>query len=147
MQERLELFVQVCEAIRHAHQKGVLHRDIKPSNVLIVRHDGAARPVVIDFGIARALNVGEGADEGVMTVLGQMIGTPEYMSPEQAGGGSISTRARCLRAGHSPVPAFDRHNAVLEADLGREIARGTPAADLRAGSAETVGTFAAGKDN
>lgn len=93
MQERLELFVQVCEAIRHAHQKGVLHRDIKPSNVLIVRHDGAARPVVIDFGIARALNVGEGADEGVMTELGQMIGTPEYMSPEQAGGGSdIDTR-------------------------------------------------------
>lgn len=89
---RLSLYTQVCEAIRHAHQKGVLHRDIKPSNVLVTLQDGKPRPVVIDFGIARALDDESGA-VSLMTEQGQMIGTPEYMSPEQADGGrDIDTR-------------------------------------------------------
>ncbi len=80
--ERLELFVCVCHALQHAHQKGVIHRDIKASNVLVTQVDGQAVPKVIDFGIARATEawaVGNAA----FTQLGQFVGTPEYMSPEQ----------------------------------------------------------------
>jgi serine/threonine protein kinase/tetratricopeptide (TPR) repeat protein len=81
--ERLELFVPVCQALHHAHQKGVIHRDIKPSNVLVTQVDGQAAPKVIDFGIARATEQ-EVAEKADFTQLGQFIGTPEYMSPEQA---------------------------------------------------------------
>lgn len=82
---RLELFVQVCEAVHHAHQRGVLHRDLKPTNVLVLRRDGRLAPVVIDFGIARALDE-QGPAGTLITEQGLLMGTPEYMSPEQAGG-------------------------------------------------------------
>ena len=79
---RLRLFMQVCLAIQHAHQKGILHRDIKPSNVLVAQQDGTPVPKVIDFGIAKAV---EGNSIGTsLTVGDQFIGTPAYMSPEQA---------------------------------------------------------------
>ena len=81
--ERLKLFVQVCQAIQHAHQKGVLHRDIKPSNILITLHDGVPVPKVIDFGIAKAIE-GRLTDDTACTFDGQLVGTPAYMSPEQA---------------------------------------------------------------
>jgi serine/threonine protein kinase len=81
--ERLKLFIQVCQAIQHAHQKGVLHRDIKPSNILVALHDGVPVPKVIDFGIAKAIE-GRLTGEVTYTSDGQLIGTPAYMSPEQA---------------------------------------------------------------
>jgi serine/threonine protein kinase/WD40 repeat protein len=81
--ERLGLFVQVCSAVQHAHQKGVIHRDLKPSNVLIASEDGRPRPTIIDFGIAKAVERSLDGQTGV-TELGTVIGTPEYMSPEQA---------------------------------------------------------------
>jgi eukaryotic-like serine/threonine-protein kinase len=90
---RLELFVSVCQAIQHAHQKGVIHRDIKPSNVLVTEYDGKPVPKVIDFGIAKAMH--EPLTERSMhTQVGAVIGTFEYMSPEQAGsfGEDIDTR-------------------------------------------------------
>jgi len=80
---RLNLFVQVCQAVQHAHQKGVLHRDLKPSNILVASHDGVALPKVIDFGIAKAIE-GRLAEETACTSDGQLVGTPAYMSPEQA---------------------------------------------------------------
>ncbi|MFO0798525.1 MAG: protein kinase [Gemmataceae bacterium] len=81
--ERLALFVQVCQAVQHAHQKGVIHRDIKPSNVLVAPHDGVPVVKVIDFGVAKA--VGQSlTDKTIYTRVAQMIGTPLYMSPEQA---------------------------------------------------------------
>ena len=83
VRERLELFVQVCEAIQHAHQKGIVHRDIKPSNILVRDHDGRHVPKVIDFGIAKAIGPSL-TEETVFTEQGLLIGTPEYMSPEQA---------------------------------------------------------------
>jgi eukaryotic-like serine/threonine-protein kinase len=82
-EDRLRLFIQVCQAIQHAHQKGIIHRDIKPSNILVSVTEGVAAPKVIDFGIAKAMQ-GELTDKTVYTQLQQFIGTPAYMSPEQA---------------------------------------------------------------
>jgi serine/threonine protein kinase len=83
IEDRLALFQQVCSAVQHAHQKGIIHRDIKPSNVMVTRHDGKPVPKVIDFGVAKA--IGHPFAEGTMaTEDGQLLGTPEYMSPEQA---------------------------------------------------------------
>ena len=90
--QRLELFVKVCQAIQHAHQKGVIHRDIKPTNVLVRNNDGVAEAKVIDFGIAKATT--GGAAEESFTVFEQFLGTPAYMSPEQAAGGvDVDTRS------------------------------------------------------
>src|SRR5438876_101984 len=81
---RLKLFTQVCHAIQHAHQKGIIHRDIKPSNILVTVNDGAPVPKVIDFGIAKATTDQRLTDKTVFTAFEQFIGTPAYMSPEQA---------------------------------------------------------------
>jgi eukaryotic-like serine/threonine-protein kinase len=83
MTARLELFARVCVALQHAHQKGVVHRDVKPSNILVVNRDGAPEPKVIDFGIAKATQ-GRLTEQTLFTGLDQFIGTPAYMSPEQA---------------------------------------------------------------
>ncbi len=92
--QRLELFVQVCHAVQHAHQKGIIHRDLKPSNILVTLHDGVPVPKVIDFGVAKATE-GRLTALTVYTELHQFIGTPAYMSPEQAemSGLDIDTRS------------------------------------------------------
>ena len=92
--ERLGLFTQVCHAIQHAHQKGIIHRDIKPSNILVTLHDGVPVPKVIDFGIAKATEQPL-TTKTVFTAVGQFMGTPAYMSPEQAelSGLDIDTRS------------------------------------------------------
>jgi serine/threonine protein kinase/WD40 repeat protein len=81
--QRLDLVIQCCRAIQHAHQKGIIHRDVKPSNVLVTVHDGVPVPKVIDFGIAKAIE-GRLTDQTLFTAFEQFIGTPAYMSPEQA---------------------------------------------------------------
>jgi eukaryotic-like serine/threonine-protein kinase len=93
-EERLQLFIKVCQAIQHAHQKGIIHRDIKPSNIMITLHDGVPVPKVIDFGIAKATQA-ELTELTVYTQHHQFIGTPAYMSPEQAemSGLDIDTRS------------------------------------------------------
>jgi serine/threonine protein kinase len=94
MRQRLDLFIQVCRAIQHAHQKGIIHRDIKPSNVLVAEQDGIPIPKVIDFGIAKATE-GKLTDDTVFTAFEHFLGTPAYMSPEQAqlGGLDVDTRS------------------------------------------------------
>lgn len=82
VRERLELFVTVCRAIHHAHQRGILHRDVKPSNVLVSSQDGRPVPMVIDFGLAKILRT-DNASANLLTREGQFLGTPRYMSPEQ----------------------------------------------------------------
>jgi eukaryotic-like serine/threonine-protein kinase len=91
--ERLELFIHVCEGVQHAHQKGIIHRDLKPSNVLVTIQDDHPVPKIIDFGVAKA-TAQPLTEHSLFTELGVMIGTPEYMSPEQAemGGLDIDTR-------------------------------------------------------
>jgi serine/threonine protein kinase len=92
--DRLELFIKVCHAIQHAHQKGIIHRDIKPSNVLVTLHDGVPVPKVIDFGIAKATQQ-DLTDKTIHTQFHQFVGTPAYVSPEQAemSGLDIDTRS------------------------------------------------------
>src|SRR5438132_2841774 len=92
--ERLKLFVQVRHAIPHAHQKRIIHRDIKPSNILVTLYDGVPVPKVIDFGIAKATTNQRLTDKTIFTAFEQFIGTPAYMSPEQAemSGLDIDTR-------------------------------------------------------
>src|SRR5216117_1061572 len=94
IRQRLDLFISVCQAIQHAHQKGIIHRDIKPSNILVTLHDGVPVPKVIDFGIAKATEQ-RLTEKTLFTEFTSFIGTPAYMSPEQAemSGLDIDTRS------------------------------------------------------
>ena len=121
--QRLKLFVQVCHAIQHAHQKGVIHRDIKPSNILVTLQDGLPVPKVIDFGIAKAIKE-KLTDKTLFTICGNFIGTPAYMSPEQAeySGQDIDTRSDIYSLGVllyellTGKPPFDQ-NELLASGL------------------------------
>src|SRR5207247_1019410 len=122
---RLELFIQVCHAIQHAHQKGIIHRDIKPSNILVTLHDGVPVPKVIDFGIAKAIAGQRLTDKTLFTAFEQFVGTPVYMSPEQAemSGLDIDTRTDIyalgvllyeLLTGKTPFDADRLQRAALD---------------------------------
>ena len=113
--ERLDLFLSVCQAVQHAHGKGIIHRDLKPSNILVAPHDGEPVVKVIDFGVAKAIGQ-QLTDKTIYTRFAQMIGTPLYMSPEQA---EIERARRGypqrrLQPGRAPLRALDRHDAVRQ---------------------------------
>lgn len=121
--QRLELFLPVCEAIQHSHQKGIIHRDIKPSNVLVAMYDERAVPKVIDFGVAKATGHAL-ADIDLVTGFGALVGTPEYMSPEQAGFNNLDIDTRTdvyslgvllyeLLSGHTPVDRKSMEKAAI----------------------------------
>jgi len=90
--QRLQLFIAVCRAVQHAHLKGIIHRDLKPTNVLVAEYDHQAVPKVIDFGVAKVLNQTL-SEKTIYTVFGQLIGTIDYMSPEQALGSAVSPQS------------------------------------------------------
>jgi tetratricopeptide (TPR) repeat protein len=128
---RLDLFLAVCQGVQHAHQKGIIHRDLKPSNVLVREADGAPIPKIIDFGIAKAIH--ETGDAPAATMVGLVMGTPEYMSPEQAGafGASVDTRTDVYSLGvmlyelltGSLPRRFTTHTPV---EIQRVLAEGPP---------------------
>ena len=139
--ERLAVFKRVCDAVQHAHQCGIIHRDLKPSNVLVVEVDGALVPKVIDFGIAKSLEDPLG-DSSLHTQVGQVIGTPDYMSPEQAefGGLGIDTRVDIYSLGvilyelltgelpfrpqgDSAIPLTEKLRRISEEEVERPSAR------------------------
>src|SRR5262245_22360048 len=133
IRERLELFANVCQAIQHAHTKGIIHRDIKPTNVLVTRQDGQAVVKVIDFGVAKAMGQ-QLTDKTLFTEFAQMVGTPLYMSPEQAELSSVDIDTRSdiyslgvllyeLLTGSTPVSkeqlkqaAFDEIRRIIRED-------------------------------
>jgi serine/threonine protein kinase len=124
--ERLMLFVRVCEGVQHAHQKAIIHRDLKPSNILVIEVDGRPAPKIIDFGVAKALTQKLTA-ETMFTRVGVLVGTPEYMSPEQArsSGEDIDTRTDIYALGIifyellAGAPPIELRNVVLEELLHR----------------------------
>ena len=159
--ERLELFVSICHAVQHAHVKGIVHRDIKPSNVLVTLHDGIPVVKVIDFGIAKAMNQ-ELTDQTVFTEFRQFVGTPEYMSPEQAAMSGLDVDSRTdiyslgvllyeLISGSTPFDAQVLRSAGL-AEIQRiiredeppkpstRVSRGTTGTGASKGDAETSST-------
>jgi len=93
VRDRLELFIHACEGVQHAHQKALIHRDLKPANILVVEVDGKPQPRIIDFGLAKSLTPYFGEDFG-RTLFGALVGTPGYMSPEQADSGSLDVDTR-----------------------------------------------------
>ncbi|MCC6320786.1 MAG: protein kinase [Phycisphaerales bacterium] len=111
---RLELFAHVCEGVQHAHSKGIIHRDLTPRNILVVEHDNKPQPKIIDFGISKALGRPL-TDKIIFTHDGRMMGVPEYISPEQAQGLDVDTRADVYSLGVllyellTGTPPFDRH--------------------------------------
>ncbi|HEY7636235.1 MAG TPA: serine/threonine-protein kinase [Gemmatimonadales bacterium] len=147
--ERLELFIAVCQGVQHAHQKGVIHRDLKPSNILVVEHDGRPVPKIIDFGIAKAVDR-RLSESDFATQVGEMVGTPAYMSPEQAhsSGLDIDTRADIYSLGMvlyeliTGVLPFDPRGLELVVFLVRHVLREkdhpTPSNRLASLAAEEV---------
>jgi eukaryotic-like serine/threonine-protein kinase len=136
-EKRLGLFVEVCRAVQHAHQKGIIHRDLKPTNVLVTSHDGTPVPKIIDFGVAKATNQ-RLTERTLFTEYHQIIGTPEYMSPEQAemSGLDVDTRSDIyslgvllyqLLTGTTPADPTDLRTAAF-AEMTRMIREDEPPA-------------------
>ncbi len=137
MRERLQLFIQVCQAVQHAHQKGIIHRDLKPSNILVTLNDGVAVPKVIDFGIAKATTGQPLTDKTLFTAFEQFVGTPAYMSPEQAVMTSLDIDTRTdiyslgvllyeLLTGHTPFDSAELLQVGLD-EMRRTIREKEPA--------------------
>jgi hypothetical protein len=154
--QRLELFVPVCQAVQHAHQKGVIHRDLKPSNVLVALYDDRPVPKVIDFGLAKAAGQPL-TDRTLMTAFGAVVGTPEYMSPEQASFNQLDVDTRSdiyslgvllyeLLTGSPPISRAELQRAGLLEVLRVIREQEPPRPSVRISSADTLPSLAAARN-
>ncbi|MCX7667161.1 MAG: serine/threonine protein kinase, partial [Gemmataceae bacterium] len=154
--QRLNLFMQICSAVQHAHQKGIIHRDLKPSNILVESHDGKPVPKVIDFGLAKATTGLQLTEHSLFTGFGTVLGTPLYMAPEQASFNSldIDTRADIyalgvilyeLLTGTTPITRETFKKMALEEMLRLIREQEAPTPSSRLSSSERAPTVAANR--
>jgi serine/threonine protein kinase/Flp pilus assembly protein TadD len=147
--ERLNLFAQICGAIQHAHQKGIIHRDLKPSNIVVESHDGKPVPKVIDFGLAKATSGLQLSEHTLFTAFGSVMGTPQYMAPEQATFNALDVDTRAdiyalgvilyeLLTGTTPIPRESLRQAAVDEMLKliREQEAPTPSSRLKTSESE-----------
>jgi serine/threonine protein kinase/WD40 repeat protein len=153
--QRLELFVPVCQAVQHAHQKGVIHRDLKPGNILVALYDGKPVPKVIDFGVAKAMGP-QLTEHTLVTGFGAVVGTPEYMSPEQAELNQLDIDTRSdiyalgvllyeLLAGSPPFTRMELEKAGMLEMLRVIRERESPKPSMRLSTADGLPTLAANR--
>lgn len=154
--ERLNLFIQICSAVQHAHQKGVIHRDLKPSNILVESHDGKAIPKVIDFGLAKATSSMALSEKTLFTGFGSVMGTPLYMAPEQATFNAIDVDTRAdiyalgvilyeLLTGTTPITREMIKQAALDEMLKLVREQEAPTPSTRLSSADSKPNVAANR--
>jgi serine/threonine protein kinase/tetratricopeptide (TPR) repeat protein len=153
--ERMELFILVCQAVQHAHQKGIIHRDLKPSNVLVAQYDDRPVPKIIDFGVAKATG-GRLTEQTVFTHFGQIIGTAEYMSPEQAQFNQLDIDTRSdvyslgvllyeLLSGHTPFEQERLRSAAFDEMLRIVREEEPPRPSMRLSTSDNLASIAANR--
>jgi serine/threonine protein kinase/Tfp pilus assembly protein PilF len=156
--ERLKLFVQVCGAVQHAHQKGIIHRDLKPSNILVESHDGTPVPKVIDFGLAKATTGLQLSEHTLFTAFGSVLGTPLYMAPEQANFNAVDVDTRAdiyalgvvlyeLLTGGTPLARETVKKAALDEMLKLIREQEAPTPSSRLSAAESQPSVAANRQS
>src|SRR5262249_14549085 len=154
--ERLQVFMQICGAVQHAHQKGVIHRDLKPTNILVESHDGKPVPKVIDFGLAKATTGLQLTENTLFTAFGCVMGTPLYMAPEQASASAVDVDTRAdiyalgiilyeLLTGTTPITKDTMKKAALDEMLKLVREQDAPTPSSRLSSAESAPDVAANR--
>ncbi len=158
IRDRLQLFIEVCSTVQHAHQKGVIHRDLKPTNILVESHDGKAVPKVIDFGLAKATTGLQLSEHTLFTALGSVIGTPLYMAPEQANFNAVDVDTRAdvyalgvilfeLLTGTTPITQEALKKAALDEMLKLIREQDAPTPSSRLSTIESMPSIAANRQS
>jgi serine/threonine protein kinase len=156
IRDRLELFMQICSAVQHAHQKGIIHRDLKPTNILVENHDDKPVPRVIDFGLAKATSGMQLSEHTLFTAFGSVMGTPLYMAPEQANFSAVDVDTRAdvyalgvilyeLLTGTTPITRESMKKAALDEMLKLIREQDAPAPSSRLSTSESKPSIAANR--
>lgn len=156
--QRLQLFLQICSAVQHAHQKGIIHRDLKPSNILVESHDGKPVPKIIDFGLAKATTGLQLTEQSLFTAFGAVMGTPLYMAPEQAAFNALDVDTRAdiyalgvvlyeLLTGTTPITREEIRKAALDEMLRMVREQEAPTPSSRLSSSDSIPTVAANRQS
>ncbi len=156
IRDRLQLFMQICSAVQHAHQKGIIHRDLKPTNVLVESHDGKPLPKVIDFGLAKAASGVQLSENTLFTAFGSVMGTPLYMAPEQANFNAVDVDTRAdvyalgvilyeLLTGTTPITRESMKKAALDETLRLIREQDAPTPSSRLTSSQSTPGIAANR--